>query len=245
MPKYWRRSVRIGGNAPSGRLLRESLGNFTGHINWGYTKAPDGMNSGEAIKLASNKKKALYTMESAGVSVPQLLTRQEAYRWHGAIIGRTSYHKKGSGFYYCETPRDVDYAVANGATHFMEYIDGAREFRVHIVNGESIKISEKYKSYDPDLDEFEEGSWKYPSKFKRKVSLRRIAKEAVGVLGLDFGAVDILYKKIDGEPRFFVLEVNTCPCLTNDYSDTLERYVRAFRETQSPNLLVPNYRSQL
>lgn len=235
MARYWRRSVRIKRNTPSGFALREALGReFTGHINWGYTKAPDGMNSGRAIKLASNKRKALYTLEGARVPVPSLYTPREAINivHQTALVGRTSYHQKGSGFWYCESRDEVIDAVSNGATHFMEFIAEAREFRVHIVDGNSIKISEKHKHFEPETGDFEEERWTYPRKFKRKISLRRIAKEAVEALGLDFGAVDILYKKIDGEPAFFVLEVNTCPCLTDEQSDTLERYVTAFRKAQ-------------
>lgn len=238
MPKYyryWRRSVRIKGNVPSGVALREALGDFTGHINWGYTKAPDGMNSSEAIKLASNKRKALWRMTDCGVNTPTLYTKAEAFDAveDTPIIGRTSYHQEGSGFFFCETREQVRNAISNGATHFLEYIEDAREFRVHIVNGYSIKISEKHKRFDADADEFVEDSWTYPRKFKRKISLRKVAKEATDSLGLDFGAVDILYKKIDGQPTFFVLEVNTCPCLTDGNSDTLERYVRAFQEAQN------------
>ena len=44
-------------------------------------------------------------------------------------------------------------------------------------------------------------------------------------LGLDFGAVDVIYK--DG--KWYVLEVNTAPNLTSQ-SDVLDRYVKAFKE---------------
>ena len=52
-----------------------------------------------------------------------------------------------------------------------------------------------------------------------------IAIQAVNLLDLDFGAVDIIYK----DDEFYVLEVNTAPSLTSN-SDILERYVKAFKE---------------
>lgn len=231
--RYSRNKVRIARNcAPSGLALRaklEELG-YTGmSINWGHTKF-DGINSPDAIRLASNKRQALEVMRDGGVPIPQLHTNFTGK----PLIGRTSYHTQGSGFWYCDTESRMYFAKRAGATHFLEYIEGAREFRVHVVNGQSIKISEKHKSYNPETGEFTEGSWSYPERFRRKISLRTHAKKAVEVLGLDFGAVDILYKKIDDEPCFFVLEVNTAPCLTeSNENDTLERYARAFKEVEN------------
>lgn len=229
--RYSKEKVRIGHKlAPSGRALRTKLTEmgYTGKsINWGHTKF-DGVNTPEAIKLASHKRNALEVMISNQVPVP-MYTRYFRDITSFPVIGRTSYHTQGSGFFFCNNKDEAFHATNNGATHFLQYIDGAREFRVHIVNGQSIKISEKHKSYDPQTGHFTEGSWSYPERFKRKITMRRIAKEAVQALGLDFGAVDMLYKKINGEPCFFVLEVNTAPCLTESREgDTLERYAEAF-----------------
>lgn len=232
--RYSQQRVRIAeGMAPSGHALRERLEemDYTGRsINWGHTKY-EGINSPEAIKLASHKKNALRTFVDCGVPTPEVWDTYGAQEVIDEIplIGRPNYHTKNSDFWYCETLSQVHDAIDDGATHFLEYIKGAREFRVHIVAGQSIKISEKHKSYNIDTGGFEEGSWTYPEQFRRKISLRHIAKDAVNALGLDFGAVDILYKKINGEPKFFVLEVNTAPCLTeSDDNDTLRRYAEAF-----------------
>ena len=45
---------------------------------------------------------------------------------------------------------------------------------------------------------------------------------AIKVLGLDFGAVDIIYNK--QEDKWYVLEVNTAPGI---YGTTLDKYVNA------------------
>ena len=53
--------------------------------------------------------------------------------------------------------------------------------------------------------------------------LRTTAEHAVEALGLDFGAVDIMYH----ENTFYVLEVNTAPGLTR--TRTLEAYANEIR----------------
>ena len=51
------------------------------------------------------------------------------------------------------------------------------------------------------------------------------ALKAVAALGLDFGAVDIMYNA--RENKYYVLEVNTAPGLAGT---TLEGYAKRFRE---------------
>jgi len=121
-----------------------------------------------------------------------------------------------------------------GASHFLKYIDHAREFRVHVVNGQSIKVSEKILTGTSQMRRNHRfGAISvYPHDFDHKKTLRKVAKQAVECLGLDFGAVDILYK--DGV--FYLLEVNTAMCLTDPQSDTLDRYVKAFTNENSDTI---------
>jgi len=95
------------------------------------------------------------------------------------------------------------------ATHFMEYINIEREFRVHVVNGKSIKISEKIGGGNHSRG----AKFSYPHDFNHKKTLRRVSRAAVAALGLDFGAVDVIYS---GE-KFYVTEVNSAPALTGRY----------------------------
>jgi len=50
-----------------------------------------------------------------------------------------------------------------------------------------------------------------------------VALAAVSALGLDFGAVDIIYN--EHENQYYVLEVNTAPGLEGT---TVEKYAEAF-----------------
>lgn len=208
-------SVRIAkGCKPSGRLLKQHLeeeGYDGSTVNWGF-----------AGKYA-DKYLALRTMRDAEVPVPALY---DGLGLHDIreypVVARTSTHRGGSGFWLCKNYLEWRLAVGFGATHAMQYIEDAREFRVHVVDGESIKIAEKIGG--GVTKNFKNGArFQYPYDFNRKVTLRRVAKQAVAGLGFDFGAVDVLYK----DKHFYVLEVNRGPNLTSK-SDTLERYVNAF-----------------
>lgn len=218
---------------PSARLLGQALerAGYTGrNISWGH--APErvlrdrpGQRLHNAMAGRDNKRRALLKMAEAGVPTPKV------YR-HGApitypVVGRPDQHRAGQGFYLCHNNYDRIRASRQGATHFMEFIEDAREFRVHVAFEKSIKIAEKAGG-DGHIRNTQHGWYfEYPQDFNHKQSLRRVAKEAVKSLGLDFGAVDVLYSN----GNFYVLEVNTAPSLTSR-SDTLDRYVKAFMENQ-------------
>jgi D-alanine-D-alanine ligase-like ATP-grasp enzyme len=58
--------------------------------------------------------------------------------------------------------------------------------------------------------------------------LKDIAIGSVNILGLNFGAVDVIYN--EKENKYYVLEVNTAPGLSGT---TLEKYVDAIIELAS------------
>jgi len=207
----------------SGRILADALRDFEGDsINWGYQRNGD-INNAQAVRLASNKRLALQTLQAAGVPTPRLFEDINQIT-HFPVVARPDKHHAGRQFYLCRNWTGVYHAINSGATHLMEYIENGREFRVHVVFGKSIKLAEKkgggiVKSYKNGARYY------YPHDFNHKKTLRRLAIKAVMSLGLDFGAVDIIYK--DGQ--YYVLEVNTAPSLSSG-SNTLDKYVRAFTD---------------
>lgn len=220
---------------PSGQALARALaerGYGGQHINFGYGASRSALNSPQAIANATNKRRALQLMAEAGVPIPRPLAGDQYCNMRSdefPIVGRPDKHCQGRGFWYCRTQADIHKALRGtrrkaAATHFMEFIEADHEFRVHIINGESIKISEKFGSEALTRNHAHGVRFGYPHDFNHKKTVRRVAKEAVEALGLDFGAVDVLWA--DGKP--YVLEVNTAPCLTDNWSDTLERYAEAF-----------------
>jgi D-alanine-D-alanine ligase len=214
---YYGRRSRL-----SGRVLQAALQNLAGpSLNFGYQRAGQ-INPARAVALAAHKPRALRAMIAAGVPTPRLFSLDNA---EFPCVGRPDKHRAGQGFYLCHNRHQAVAAARRGASHFLAFIEAGREFRVHVAFGQSIKLAEKIGG-DPIIKNFSYGSrFMYPADFHHKQSLRRVAKAAVAALGLDFGAVDIIFK--DGS--FYVLEVNTAPSLTSQ-SDVLSRYVKAFKQ---------------
>lgn len=233
---------------PSALLLAPKLRaeGYTGPvINWGNSQFSSpgnyqGLNHPAFVAKAVNKRMALQLMAEAGVPIPAMY--KPIYSDSGddvimpqipadayPIVGRPDAHSKGRYMYMCNTLGDAIQATRRRrpATHFLQWIIDAREFRVYVVNGQSIKISEKIGGGNHDRGAI----FEYPHGFTHKLSLRKHAKAAVEALGLDFGAVDLLYTERDN--KWYVLEVNTAPCLTDETSDTLQCYVDAFMELSS------------
>lgn len=193
-------------------------------INWGRATASSQLNPD--ISNVTNKRIMRELFRDNDVPMPKLLTFDEAIAaiMDGKkVVGRPDRHTKGRGLWICETAYNLrkareGTARKQAATHFMEYVDAPKEFRVHVFLGKSIRISEKL---------FEDETRKSYTTIKptgKKAKLREAAKAAVAAVGLDFGAVDILS---DGE-RVWVLEVNAAPGLGGSmpqlYVDTFKKW---------------------
>lgn len=212
---------------PSARVLRRRLreiGYAGKPINFGYVGDSSGINARAA--RASNKRLAFGAFQRGGVPTPRVYSDVRDIDVF-PVVGRPDRHRAGSQLYLCRGVDECLTASQRGATHFLEFIPDAREFRVHIAFGKSIKIAEKVGGVGYIKSRRHGWYFAYPQDFNHKITLRRVAKQAVESLGLDFGAVDVLYSS----GKFYVLEVNTAPALTSQ-SDTLERYVRAFCEAE-------------
>lgn len=193
-----------------------------GDINWGRSNADTKLNPDTSN--ATNKRRMRELFAEHDVPMPPLVPVDKApvvASWH-TIIGRPDTHTKGRGFWICNSVEDV-YKALRGtrkkkpATHFMHYIEAPREYRVHIFNGKSIRISEKAHTA------FHEYTTIKPTHNVDHV--RKAGKQAVNALGLDFGAVDILAN----DTECWVLEVNTAPGLGGTmpkvYAEAFKKYM--------------------
>ncbi len=229
-------------------ILRKSPPSYV--INLGTTEEfPfDGgiVNPREMVRAASNKKQARISFQEASVPAPKLFLRgREVTKADLPVIGRTSYHNKGKGFWFCKTLDDVQRAVKRGATHFLEFVPQTREYRVHTFckrkafgkesretnDYVSVKLAEKVwqgkNRPDPaKIQKNHEFGWVFLGQQDRREEeldvVRYAAKQAIAALGLDFGAVDVMYKIKDKRP--YVLEVNSTPSLADDNANTCEVY---------------------
>lgn len=238
MPRHrFQHVVYVAGTRPSALKLDKAL------IRLGYVGRPQiawGVHR-------SNKRLQLTRMRAAGVPTPASVEYPAILPGELPVVARTDHHRAGSGFWLCNDANEIEDALTQGATHLMEFIENAREFRVHIVNGKSIKLTEKlYVDHEVDPDtpgvnvRSHANGWHQlsPGPGAHRKTLRKHAKHAVSALGLTFGAVDILmrtdelHEDVNGRPdpitEFYVLEVNTAPALTDPNTDTCERYAQAF-----------------
>lgn len=217
--------------ATTGRMLREALGIDGGTrppqgqvdmlVRWGSSERVARrplqlINRREAVQLACDKEAALYRMRDNNVPTPRVYGANDRIDTF-PVLGRKAQHTQGKDIVLCLQRMDLDRARQAGCTHFTALIPKAREFRLHVFQGEVLKFNEKVltdpEKYNPWLWNFETGftfRQVRPILPAQQQLLEALAISAVQSLGLDFGAVDICLGD-DGLPRVF--EVNTGPSL--------------------------------
>jgi hypothetical protein len=164
------KSSLVGANVETGRperlaqLVRSGKKyNFVVNVGWfGAIEAGDAvvLNRPSAIAVSSNKLRARRKFVEKGVSAPGLWEDPSAIPANSyPVIGRTTHHSKGKGFFFCKNPSDAHAAsrggvvikkrlirtrkgnrvwrdrkvVSQGATHFIKFIPNTREFRAHVI----------------------------------------------------------------------------------------------------------------
>lgn len=170
-----------------------------GDIGWGVANAQTILNPNTSN--ATNKRVMRNLFAKYDVPMPRLYSFTDM-NWKFPCVGRPDTHMKGRGYWLCRDFEDIKKALKGtrrkkAATHFMEYIEAPREYRVHVFQGKSLRISEKLHTA------FHEYTTIKPTHNVKHV--RKAAKQAVEALGLDFGTVDILAD----EDNCWTLEVNT------------------------------------
>lgn len=201
-----------------------------GDINWGRARANTKLNPD--ISNVTNKRIMRGLFAEHDVPTPLLMDVGEAMQAVLAgkeVVGRPDRHTKGRGLWRCKTAVDVKKAITGtrrkkAATHFMEYVESDREYRVHVFQGKSIRISEKVFNEDKSYTTGKPGNIKL-----RRV--REAAKLAVEAVGLDFGAVDVLARGADNA-EVWVLEVNSAPGLGGSMPRLYGETFRKWKEEQ-------------
>ncbi len=207
-------------------------------INWGSSSLPGGWqvspivwNKTPNVGNASNKLTAFNLFKEAGITeIPEFTTDYAvASEWVTAgkvVLSRTklSAHS-GAGIVMAARVEDL---VQNCPLYVL-YRKKKTEFRVHVAFGSVIDVQQKRKraDYDGDTDyavRNHHTGWVYCRDGVEECSRRDdLAIRAVAALGLDFGAVDIIYN--EHHNSYLLLEVNTAPGLEGT---TVEKYAHAF-----------------
>jgi len=195
-------------------------------IRYGVWKRPEldkeaklVLNKSSAIRLNCTKALAHYIMYNAGVKVPKIYFLPDKIE-HFPVLSRHKYHTKAKDIkfiYRAEDLKNRDWK----AFYFVEFIEGEIEYRVHILRDKCIRLSRRlpmrsFPFVDPLIRSFSKG-WKLRDK-TGWTHLPEIEEEAikqsilaVKVIGLDFGAVDVIIEKSTDTP--YILEVNSAPRL--------------------------------
>jgi hypothetical protein len=192
----------------------------------GYRPRETVINSQNALRDNSDKLNSLRVLADSGVPVPEWTTdRDEISEAFGyPALGRAENHTRGEDINLIMQWRDA--YLTSGNDYFVEYIPTDYEYRAHVVNGEVIKWHEKRLRSEADNHPFirnHETGWVFLNP-REETPPDQLAIDAVGALGMDFGAVDMIRAE-DGD--HYVLEVNSAPSLDEA---NLERYGDALAE---------------
>ena len=208
-------------------------------INWGMKVVPNWvapmLNKPEHVGMASNKLTTLNKLSLAEISIPEYTTEYNVLsQWlengHTVIARHSLNGHSGEGIQILRGPNDF----TRDAPLYTKYKKKRSEYRVHVFNGTVIDVQEKRKQAnfertdDQALVRSHQNGWIFcreDIEFEtenHKVRLHGIACMAILALGLQFGAVDIIYNQRDD--NYYVLEINTAPGLEGT---TLNTYVDA------------------
>jgi glutathione synthase/RimK-type ligase-like ATP-grasp enzyme len=236
----------------TGKALAEKLGIACGDsvpndsidllIRWG-SSAPSPkfpkrvLNNKNAISLASDKFTSLLKLKEGNIPVPKLLPITELQQLtlkeimskglSLPVLARKPKHTRGRDILLCLQNKDIRRAVRWEKTFIIEYIPTEREYRVHVFGNEIIRTSQKVlmsrDNYLPYMRNDDHNHTFRNPRVQLTEHQKSVAINAVKVLGLDFGAVDMVISD-DGNP--FVLEINTGPSLIEN---GIEIYEQKFR----------------
>jgi glutathione synthase/RimK-type ligase-like ATP-grasp enzyme len=230
--KQGSRSAAALAKALGGKVLKKEGSKFIRKpgdviINWGDSHAGNlsCLNLGGNVAAAANKYQAFLRMHEAGVNVPRFCSDSQSVDWSGLTVVR---HKLSG--HSGEGIELRDAGDLPRAPLYVQYVPKKAEYRVHVVGKRVVLVQRKAR--DPRCDN---PNWKVRNHgngfiFVRNdvqapSSVEEQAIRAVQALGLDFGAVDIIWNEKQAKP--YVLEVNTAPGLEGS---TIEDYATGFKQ---------------
>lgn len=222
---------------PTGRVIARMLGANTWGIKppeyipdivvrWGSQKPIEcdmEINIPQALARASNKLTALETFYRAGISTPGFTRTWEQMEerllnmgtYDALILGRSLRGFGGKDIKVYAWSRE-NRGNINIPYHdwYSMYVGASREYRLHVVGGKVVRIQGKYRDIgtggEGDIIRNYANGYRFRTPRRDLIPSRKDqAIQAVSVLGLDFGAVDMLVS-VGGGPSY-VLEVNTAP----------------------------------
>lgn len=225
-------------------LIRHTRSQFHGTrdktlINWGATELPPHvrgcriLNPPDVIHKASNKAVFFATVQKHCRVVPWTTSRKTAEGWlsdgRAVVVRSILAGHSGAGMAIVEPGRGT---VLPQAPLYTRYVPKMDEFRIHLVGGRVIDYQRKARRNDVPK---EQANFKIRNLDGGFVFIRggvnppqdvlEQARRAFAATGLDFGAVDVIYNRKEGQA--YILEVNTAPGLEGE---TVVSYSNALRK---------------
>lgn len=232
--KQGSRSARALADALGGRVLRLQGSTYRRRpqdtiINWGSSATNDfttGLNSWQSVSRAGNKLRAFQAMQEGGVQVPQFwLNREDIPDDAFPVVCRTILNgHSGAGIVIANTREEL---VA--APLYVKYMKKRDEYRIHVGREGIIAIQRKAipngtEPVDTRIRNHHNGYVFVRNNVAPPEQVLVQARLAIEALGLDFGAVDIIWN--NHYQLATVLEVNTAPGLCGT---TITDYANYFR----------------
>jgi hypothetical protein len=227
-------------------------------INWGCPERPvhipeDALvlNRFEAVALASNKLKSFKVFSDSGVSAPYSTesrdTALELCHQGRTLVARTILNGHGGkGIVLIDSPEKFVVAPL-----YTVYIPKKSEYRVHVIGGRVVDVTRKVLREDHPNKEavnwkirnhdngfiftrlnknfLDKGGNPRPEIECCPSQVKREAIRATQALGLDFGAVDVIYNQKN--EAAYVLEVNTAPGISETATNIYVEDLRYLAET--------------
>jgi glutathione synthase/RimK-type ligase-like ATP-grasp enzyme len=228
------RATGIGINRPG---TAPRAGTHAKVINWGCTElevspAVVVYNKPANVALAVNKKLTFAALAAKNVPIVPVLTELPRTRVKTYFARDLLSSSQGRGI---RVIRPEDPYPETAAPLYTQYIKPSNEYRVHVAFGKVIAVQEKKKrreverTDDGQLIRNLANGWVFAVNEIRPIDPqgKEVAINGVKALGLDFGAVDMIFSR-DGS--YLILEINTAPGLSAE--TTLEAYKTAFNEVR-------------
>lgn len=223
------------------RILRKSKPKLL--LNYGSTTelprfTGKYLNHPQSVRNSSDKISTFKLLTEAGIpTVPWTTDKDEALNWikvdKAMVVARTlTRASEGRGAVFSSSPDDLP-----NAPLYTKYVKKAAEYRVNVAFGKVINIRQKRRRKDFDgevnnLCRTHDNGWVYCSEGVDKDNeiLCNLSLSSVSSLGLDFGAVDIIYNLHYNS--YYVLEVNSAPGMEGE---TLNNFIEALKNYDAAN----------
>jgi RimK-like ATP-grasp domain len=229
------------GCGPTGQRLRQLVGpgpaSSMGVVCWGrgHNGTEPSLN---ALASSSNKLQQLQKFKAGGLLTPPFWEQLPTAAENFPVLGRKLQHHGGLDIKLFMQPQDQqDFGHFDFYTRF---VPRATEYRSWVYRRRHLATYEKLRKPGFRRRSTVNANYRNGFAFTLMASesvpegLREIAAKAVDLLGLDFGAVDVL-RGMDG--KLYVLEVNTAPGIQGEDRagfQALGRKIRRWAELGCP-----------